>query len=298
MSNNWKLIIDDNIDYKKENDKRIELEIEEIRKKEKKVKNKDFLFLIIKIFYFIVYSLLFLYFIHLVNLYSNNNTYEDNEVIIKEMPLWYNVFNKKGELKEVNFFNWKIQNNKKLVSYINEQLLFSNNKIKDKNWDIIILKDPTNLVSKTKENVIDNIIIKKIIKISQKDYIVFYLKNINKEYKYCFKRNNLNFSKIKNDICILTTKNKYNIQFKEYNNYYIIWINNKIYVYNINSKDVSLEINVGNTIISLLQNKKWDLQVITKDEKYNISHIYIDYYLIKRIKLNKLKLILDIKKFL
>jgi len=269
-----------------------------LKKVDKKVKivNRDGYYKLLKFIYFLIYTFLLILFLINVNNYSKTNVYEDEEVVIKEMPLWYNVYKKNWELKEINFFNWKISD-KDLKIFVKNQLLFEDKKDKKEN---IVLKEPTNFKEKTKKDIIKDIIIKKIVKIDRVHYITLFVEetkeknNKEKKYNYCFKEDSLDFSSKEWTYCFFKSKEDLNFSFTRFKKLYVFWLKDKIYFYNPLTKKFELIIKTKNNVISIDRNKQNDLKVILQWKEIKISHIYIQYYLIKRINLKKETLYLNI----
>lgn len=264
-----------------------------------KIENKDRKYIYIKIIMFCIYIFIFIIFMSNVYNYAKNDTYEDEDVVIKEMPLGYNVYNKNWDLKEVNFFNWEIKWNKNLITYVNNQILFSDSKIEVWKWDVTILKDPTNIYNKTTKSIISDIYIKKILKLDLKNYIILYMeKRPWWVYNYCIKKNNLNFSSNNKKECILSSSQKIDFSFTQFEDYYVIWLDKNIYIYKPQSKTILLEIETKWQILWLSRNEYNDIKIISKNWVKTLSHIYLKYYLIKRIKMQTDKIKLPLNKFL
>lgn len=248
-----------------------------------KENRKDSRYKILKFIIFIIYSIIMYFFILEIYTYSINNKYEDDDVYIKEMNIWYNVY-KKGELKEVSFFNWNLNNDKELLSYINNNILFTQWKNID-NSNVFIMKDPTNINWKTKINEIENIYIKKIYKVSNENYIVLYVEynEKNKIYEYCFLKNSLSFEINKNKFCLHKSEYKYDFSLNHYDNYFLIWLNEKIYFFDSLNNQIHMIINMDSKIIDISKNQNNDFKILTNKWVKIILNNYINYYLIKRI---------------
>jgi len=257
---------------------------------------KDFRFKIIRYIYFFIYMFFIVLFWFQVHNYAETNKYEDEDVIIKEMPLWYNVYSKNGILSEVNFFNWHIDNNE-VLTYITNNILF--NKWKNiEDTKITILQEPTNLNNRTTKNYIEDIYIKKIFKLDINNYIVLFIENIDWQYNYCFVKNTLEFSKEDDRYCLQKSTKKLHFAFSKYKNYYSIWLDDKIYFFNPIIQEIPLIISLDWKVINISKNQNHDLKIISTKWVKIIINTYIDYYLIKRITEKKKVLKIDISKLL
>lgn len=253
---------------------------------DKKWKKQDLIAKLLNILFLFIYIWIWIYFIYNVYLYSINNKYEDETVTIKEMSLWYNVYNKNWTLKEVNFFDGAIKNgdnkNDLLLSYINNSILFWNWEDIEKS-KILILKEPTNILSKTELNKIDNIYIKKIYKTDTDNYVILYIEYNKWEYNYCLTKNTLNLNDPKDKICLKKDNKKLDYSLVMYKWYYIIWLDNMIYFLNQNTKNINLVIDTNWKILDISKNWNNDIKVITNKWIKVIINTYIEYLLIKQI---------------
>jgi len=256
---------------------------------------KDKRYKIVKKIVLTIYLILFFIFIKKIYDYSENNIYEDDFVTIKEINIWYNVYNK-WNLQDLIFFNWNITNeNNYLYSYIKDNLLFLETKDNFNNWNTHILSKPTNIKSKTEKYTLDNIYIKNIYKYNQNEFLLLYTKyNFkNNTYKYCFFQNQIIFDNEENNFCILETKELFDFVVNKYKEYYLIWLNDKIYFFNKNTQNIEKIIKLKSQILSLEKNNN-SIKIETKNWLYNISNTYIEYYLIKRIHSNQKIIIVNI----
>lgn len=242
----------------------------------KKMKYRYFL---IKCLYFLFFIfVLFYFYIHL-SLYIQNLKYEDNNVYIKEMWLWYNVYSKYDYFENVKFYNTNDKDSVDLIWFIDDNILY--NVITDK-WEnkIIILNKNTTLRQKTEELIIDNIELTDFIKIDNNNYLILYNKKKWDNIEYCFIKNTLNFNK-KWQFCISQWEDFPIEKFKWliYKNSVILVLNKNILVIDDNNK-ININIVWNDIVNNIWLNKNHDIKIYT-DKEFILNGLILDYYLLK-----------------
>lgn len=265
------------------------------------VRKEKFKFFLLKMIYFWIFIIWLIIFIWDFNNYLLNKKFEDNDVFVKQLnSIWYNVYDKNWSLEEVKFFNQNV--NSEIIWYINNNLIY--NFVKDNKKRTIIINNSTSFSSlfeenkKPKEEELEWVVLLWLQKISNDNFIVLF----RRENQFCIMKNTLDFSTNKKDkeYCIPNNQKIDDIENANffvslYEDYYLIILNDSIYVLNNKKEKIDIKFKSKYQIHSIKKNTQKDIKISTKwNKEYILSKIIIDYYFIQKVSKTNDILVLDL----